>query len=129
MFGRKKTATPTTTLTHVAGDKQVKVGGFIYRQEDAAQVFGGLGCLTETTMVAVLRPMPPNDYNPTPIEVWMGGRHIGWVADEDSLRYWKTLSDAYYARNTLATCAAHIKTDNFGGVSKVRLLLPAHVKL
>ena len=115
-------------INAVAGPRgSVLVTGIGYKLEDLPRAFGQLPELAESEFVATLRPMPANEWNRNPIEVWVNGVHIGYVNDGDSKRYW----DAMQRSKTMISCSCLVKTTALPvagqgfQVGKVKLSLPA----
>ena len=121
-WGQPKQSAPV----HVDGPRgSVLVTGLGYKLKDLPRAFGDLGELTESDFEAVLKPMPPNQYNRTPIEVWVNGVQIGCVNDTSSPAYWGALRNLKHE----VSCTCVVKTTALRGdygiqVGKVRLSLP-----
>jgi hypothetical protein len=97
---------PTGT-TFVDGKRAaVRVTGIGYKLDDLPRAFGQLSKLAEHDFFAVLKPQPPNEYNETPIEVWVNGVHIGWVNDGAAPRHWKHLMKM----SSPVSCGCVVKT-------------------
>lgn len=112
----------TPDVTHVDGKRGSVLGtGLGYKRDDLPRAFGELERLSEQEFAAVLKPQQPNEYNRTPIEVWVNGVHIGYVNDRSAPTYWQALS----RRNDLVSCDCVVQADTFGGVNRARLSLPA----
>lgn len=115
----KKQVTPP--VRHVDGDRaSVPVIGLGYKRADLPRAFGQLGRLSEYDFEAVLAPRQPNEYNPTPIEVWVNGVHIGYVNDRQSPKYWASLR----AMTGFVSAGCVVKTDGLSSASRVWLSLP-----
>ena len=114
----------------VDGDRaSVRVTGLGYKLDDLPRAFGVMSRLAEHDYSAVLRPMPPNEWNRTPIEVWVNDVHIGYVNDNQSARYWKSLRQL----PSLVYCTCIVQTTAFPvdgqgyQVSKAMLSLPKRI--
>ena len=113
----------------VDGDRgSVLVTGLGYKLDDLPGAFGQLPKLSESDFAAVLRPRDSNEWNPTPIEVWINDVHIGYVNDDASSRYWKPLRKM----KAPVSCGCVVKTtavpsDTGFQVGKVHLSLPSHL--
>ena len=108
-------------VVHVDGTRDaVLVTGLGYKRDQLPAAFGALERISEYDFVAELKPQDPNEYNRTPIEVWVNSIHIGYVCDQASPNYWATLRGS----DVRVTCGCVVKTDGTGGINKVRLSLP-----
>jgi len=125
-----------TTVVHVEGVKKSRASGLVYRDEDSTRAFAAIEPQAAAPVIAVLRPMPPNEWNPTPIEVWVNGYCVAWVRDEDAPRYWRTLTDLFSTRAVMVSCNAQVmyavcgvsKSGDYEYcVNKLILLLPESI--
>lgn len=122
-FKKRQPASPV----YVEGERgSVLVSGLGYKLDDLPRAFGELSRLTEHDFTAVLKPKSANEWNRTPIEVWVNDVHIGYVSDGASARYWKSLNQM----DGLVSCGCVVLTtamqvDSQGyQVGKVTLSLP-----
>ncbi len=108
----------------------VKVSGLRDKRDVHPSAFpasGPSGTTSEWEVVATLRPMPPNDWNLMPIEVWVNGVHVAWVHDEDSPRYWHALRDVL---PDVISCAATVKGDrDSSDIARMTLALPERLSI
>jgi hypothetical protein len=110
------------SVVHIEGDRgSVLVTGLGYKRKDLPRAFGKLSKVADHDFTAVLKPQSANQYNRTPIEVWVNDVHIGYINDNESARYWKLLRRADH----LVSCDCVVKTGGRGEVLKVRLSLPS----
>ncbi|MBE0418228.1 MAG: hypothetical protein IBX63_10730 [Coriobacteriia bacterium] len=117
-FGRKRSVVPAMRIE--GEGPSVLVTGLRYRRDDLPRAFGALSSPSEHTFSAVLKPQPPNEYNSTPVEVWVNNVHVGWISDDASPRYWNALHQV----RGLAYCDCFVQVNKLGDVGKVRLSLP-----
>jgi|GEM_PF-2913576 len=124
---RKQEPAPPPSPVFVDGERaSVLVTGLGYKLNDLPRAFGEMSKLTDHDFVAVLKPMPPNEWNRTPIEVWVNAVHIGYIEDHASPRYWKSLRQL----GTQVACGCVVKTTAMPvagqgyQVGRVRLSLP-----
>lgn len=116
MFWKK----PERQTVFIDGQRErVRVGSHVHAK-DSGKVLGDLDPYQEYVFQAVLDAQPPNEWNPTPVWVWVNGYHVGWIIDEHSPRYWKTLREAQ-ARDVYAWCEATWRN------GKLRLTLPERI--
>lgn len=101
-----KKAEPVPPLFVDGERRSVQVTGLGYKLAELPRAFGELSRMSEHEFVAVLRPIPANDWFRTPVEVWVNDVHIGYIADHLSSRYWKWLKQL----GTLVSCECIVVT-------------------
>lgn len=112
--------TQSNPITHVAGERASVLVTSVKRDSLSA-VFGQLAPLSEQDFSVTLRAMPPNEYNATPVVVWVNGVHVGYINDDAAPQYWSPLRQ----RKDTVACDCVVKADAFAGANKIRLSLPA----
>jgi hypothetical protein len=112
--------TATQEIIPVSGERGSVLVCELENQDVLEGALGVLPPHQELLYLAILKAVPPDPLNTTPIEVWVTGVRIGYVDESQSPRYWRQLREM----SALASCGCLVRTDGSANVIWVRLSLP-----